>query len=76
MTSYISPFASFRHLLALQKVGQDANVMRMIQRLWVHMAESDPTDVFWEKVSPKGVWHCCTLWRGQSSRARVLNRWG
>eukprot|EP00667_Euglena_gracilis_P001435 EG_transcript_1435 len=54
MTSYISPFASFRHLLAMAQVGDTEGTLRLIRKLWVHMAETDPENVFWEKVSPDG----------------------
>eukprot|EP00667_Euglena_gracilis_P001018 EG_transcript_1018 len=54
MTSYLSPFASFRHLLAFGRMGDAAGALRLIRRLWVHMAETDPEDVFWEKVSRDG----------------------
>lgn len=54
MSSYISPFASFRHLLALNQANDPDGVLRQIRKLWVHMAETDPENVFWEKVSPQG----------------------
>eukprot|EP00669_Euglena_mutabilis_P008137 TRINITY_DN3260_c0_g1_i1.p1 TRINITY_DN3260_c0_g1~~TRINITY_DN3260_c0_g1_i1.p1 ORF type:complete len:777 (+),score=185.32 TRINITY_DN3260_c0_g1_i1:488-2818(+) len=54
MTSYISPFATFRHQLAMIKADDADGAVGCIRRLWVHMANSDPGNVFWEKVSREG----------------------
>ena len=43
MTSYVSPFVTFRHLLALGlHVHRDREMLDLVRRLWGHMLDGDP----------------------------------
>ncbi len=54
MQRYISPFVASWEVLARFARRDDRGALRVVRRLFGHMARTDPGDVLWEKVSPSG----------------------
>ncbi len=54
MLSYVSPYATFRELLARMSLKDAAGVLDLIRSTWGPMVKADPASTLWEKVSPQG----------------------